>query len=102
MATKTDVKAAPGAAPVDRKALARQVFGKRAPGGAIEAAAAAEAKKVLPRLVIVKDGQAFQGEPADGAFQVSWGERKGDARSGSEIVALLHCLYPAATFEWRE
>lgn len=101
MATKTDVKAAP-TAPADRKALARQVFGKRAPGGAIDATAAAEAKKVLPRLVILKDGLPVQGEPAEGAFQVSWGERKGDARSGSEIVALLHCLFPAATFEWKE
>ncbi len=99
MAGKTDAKQP---AQIDRKALSRQVFGKRAPGGVIEAQAIAEAKKVLSRLIVLKDGQPFQGDPADGAFQVSWGERRGDARSGSEIVALLHCLFPAASFEWKE
>lgn len=99
MPLKTDAKQA---AQIDRKALSRQVFGKRAPGGVIETQAATEAKKVLSRLVLLKDNQPFQGEPAEGAFLVTWGERKGDARSGSEIVALLHCLFPAASFEWKE
>lgn len=81
----------------DRRGLTRQLFGK----AGLTAERAVEAKKVLPRLAIAKDGAAIDGEPSAGAYTVAWGDRKGDARSGAEIVDLLSCLYPEATFEWK-
>jgi len=95
MATKEIAKDVPSAA--NRAGLVRQMFGR----GGISPERAVEAKRVLPRLAIAKDGQAIQGEPGEGAYTVTWGDRKGDARTGAEIVSLLLCLYPTATFEWK-
>ena len=84
--------------PADRAVLQRQLFGRD--GMTPERADAAKA--VLPRLALVKDGQPVDGEPTDSSYLVSWGKRCGDARSGVEIVNLLHCLYPEAAFEWKD